>query len=78
LDEAVVASLRASLQAVTAEKREVRHAEDLRIPTPEELTPKQRATYDALRALAREASARKLPGATSDHSHLYDDFGLPK
>ncbi|HMN87450.1 MAG TPA: type II toxin-antitoxin system VapB family antitoxin [Bauldia sp.] len=48
------------------------------LPAVEDLTPSQRATYEKLRALAREASKHKLPGATSDHRDLYDDFGLPK
>ena len=41
-----------------------------------DLTPTQRADYEALRALAREAAKHKLPGATSDHSDMYDEFGL--
>ena len=49
-----------------------------RLPRREGMTPAQRADRDALRALAREASKHKLPGATSDHSDMYDEFGLPK
>jgi hypothetical protein len=49
-----------------------------RLPEREGLTPAQRADRDALLALAREAAAHKLPGATSDHSDMYDEFGLPK
>ena len=49
-----------------------------RLPTVEELTPTQRAEYEKLRALSREAAKHKLPGATSDHSDMYDEFGLPK
>jgi hypothetical protein len=30
-----------------------------------------------LRALAREGAKHKKPGATSDHSDMYDEFGLP-
>jgi hypothetical protein len=44
----------------------------------EELTSDQRATYERLRRLSGEAAKHKLPGATSDHDDLYDDFGLPK
>ncbi|NEU12308.1 type II toxin-antitoxin system VapB family antitoxin [Methylobacterium sp. BTF04] len=48
-----------------------------RLPPRSDLTPSQQLEYDALRALARRAAANKLPGATSDHSDLYDEFGLP-
>jgi hypothetical protein len=48
-----------------------------RLPTVEELTPAQRAEYEALRASSREAAKHKLPGATSDHD-MYDESGLPK
>lgn len=43
----------------------------------DELTPSEQAEFEALRALARKASADKRPGATSDHRDMYDDFGLP-
>lgn len=49
-----------------------------RLPAVEELTPTQRRKYEKLRALSREAAKHKLPGATSDHGDMYDDFGLPK
>ncbi|MBN8994375.1 MAG: type II toxin-antitoxin system VapB family antitoxin [Rhizobiales bacterium] len=49
-----------------------------RLPTVEELTPAQRAEYEALRALSREAAKRKRSGATSNHDDMYDEFGLPK
>jgi len=49
-----------------------------RSPRRDGMTPAQRADYEALRALAREAARHKLPGATSDHSDMYDEFGLPK
>lgn len=42
------------------------------------LTAEQREDYDALRALSREAAKHRVPGATSDHSWLYDEHGLPK
>jgi hypothetical protein len=45
------------------------------LPTVEELTAEQRATYEYLRALSRESAESKLPGATSDHSDMYDEFG---
>jgi hypothetical protein len=49
-----------------------------KLPERDGLTPTQRAERDALRAIAREAAKHKLPGATSDHSDMYDEFGLPK
>lgn len=48
------------------------------LPLPDRLTPSQQAEYEALRALAKRTAASKRPGATSDHSDLYDEFGLPK
>ncbi len=41
------------------------------------MTPSQRATYEALTALSRKAAKDKKPGATSEHSDLYDEGGLP-
>lgn len=74
VEEAVVSSLRSAVQAV----RPVARAEGpLRIPTLEEMTPEQRADYESLRALAREAARYAVPGATSDHRDMYDEFGLP-
>jgi len=49
-----------------------------RLPEVDELTPSQRATYERLRALSREAAKHKVPGAASDHSDMYDEHGLPK
>jgi hypothetical protein len=49
-----------------------------KLPERDGMTPTQRAAAEALRALSREASKRKRPGATSDHSDMYDEFGLPK
>lgn len=48
-----------------------------RFEPSEGMTPTQRAEYRALRALAREAARHKRPGATSDHSDMYDENGLP-
>jgi antitoxin VapB len=42
------------------------------------LTPEQRARYDRLKPIIDEIARTKLPGATSDHSDMYDEFGLPK
>jgi hypothetical protein len=44
----------------------------------DDMTPAQRATYEALMVLSREAAKHKLPGATSDHDDMYDEYGLPK
>lgn len=44
----------------------------------EELTASQQREYEALCALSRKTAASKLPGATSDHRDMYDEFGLPK
>jgi antitoxin VapB len=44
-----------------------------------EVSPEEAAeTFRILTELARKASQHKKPGATSDHSDLYDEFGLPK
>lgn len=48
-----------------------------RLPALDDLTPTQRAEYEALRDVARKAAKHKLPGANSDHSDMYDEFGLP-
>ncbi len=50
-----------------------------RMPLPDvnELTVRKRAVYERLRALSKEAAKHKVPGATSDHRDMYDDFGLP-
>ena len=44
---------------------------------PLELTPEQQADHEAFMALVREFQKYKLPGATSDHSDMYDENGLP-
>ena len=43
-----------------------------------DMTEEQQRRFDRIMALANEASRHKLPGATSDHSDMYDDYGLPK
>ena len=48
-----------------------------KLPKRENMTPSQRATYEALRELSRRTSRRKKPGVTSDHSDMYDEYGLP-
>jgi hypothetical protein len=49
-----------------------------KLPPAGDLTPTQRAEYEALRDLARRAAEHKVPGATSAHADMYDEFGLPK
>lgn len=48
-----------------------------KLPPLDDLTPAQRAEYEALRELSRNAAKHKRPGATSDHSDMYDESGLP-
>ena len=78
IDEAVIASLRASSQAAAPEPAEPHGAVPHRIPSLEEMTPEQREIDDHLRVIAEDAAAYARPGATSDHRDLYDEHGLPK
>ena len=48
------------------------------LPEVGDLTTAQRETYELLRSLSREAVKHKLPGTTSDHDDMYDNFGLPR
>ena len=48
-----------------------------RLPRVGDMTPAQRAEYEALMALAKKAAKHKKPGATSDHGDMYDEKGLP-
>lgn len=48
-----------------------------RLPAKEGMTPAQRAEYQALMALSAKSAKAKKPGATSDHSDMYDEYGLP-
>jgi hypothetical protein len=47
-------------------------------PAVDEHTAEQRAWLEEIRALAMEASRYAPPGMTSDHSDLYDEYGLPR
>jgi hypothetical protein len=49
-----------------------------RAPIRQELTAEQRTWLEELLALAIESARHKPPGMTSDHSDLYDEFGLPR
>ena len=43
------------------------------------MTPTRRCRVRQLcTEIARKASRHKRPGATSDHSDMYDEYGLPK
>jgi hypothetical protein len=46
-------------------------------PSGDGMTPTQRAEFDALTEIAQKAARHKRRGATSDHSDMYDEFGLP-
>jgi len=48
-----------------------------RLPAKKGMTPTQRAEYEALMALAAKSAKAAKPGATSDHSDMYDEYGLP-
>ncbi|GJE25857.1 type II toxin-antitoxin system VapB family antitoxin [Methylobacterium organophilum] len=78
IDEAVVASLRQALDAAPRPEPMPAKTAALSVPPLEALTPEQRASYERFMALAREGAAQKLPGATSSHDELYDEFGLPR
>ncbi|MDP4023071.1 type II toxin-antitoxin system VapB family antitoxin [Methylobacterium sp. NEAU 140] len=75
VDEAVIESLRAALSQ--ALPRSPTPPQPVRVPELDELTPPQRASYESLRQLTREMAQYRLPGATSDHSDMYDENGLP-
>ncbi len=45
--------------------------------TKRPLTPSQQAELADIRALVKEAQQHIVPGASSDHSFLYDENGLP-
>lgn len=46
-------------------------------PADADLTPAQQAEYEALRRIAGSAAQSAKAGATSDHSDMYDEHGLP-
>ena len=75
IDEAVVKSLRTSLSQVPPRDRPPQ--QPVRVPSLEDLTPEQRADYEARRAWVREIAKDRVPGGTSDHSDMYDENGLP-
>lgn len=75
VDDAVVASLRAALRETPPTTR--LSPQPPRVPSLEDLTPEQRADYEAMRALVRDIARYRAPGGTSDHSDFYDENGLP-
>ncbi len=52
---------------------------DRKVPEPAggDLPPDQEADHRAFMELVRSVQRFKKPGATSDHSDLYDENGLP-
>ena len=42
------------------------------------LTPEQRQRHEAFMAFVRDLQQDVIPGSTSEHDDLYDEFGLPK
>ena len=65
LAEQMGTTVTAALRAAVEEKLARREAE-------------REAKFQAIMAIAREASKLVPPGITSDHSDLYDENGLPK
>ncbi len=55
-----------------------RQQDETTTPTPE-VSPEQAAeTMRILMELSERSAKAAKPGATSDHSYLYDEHGLPK
>jgi hypothetical protein len=48
------------------------------LPPYDSLPPESKRDHDHFKELARKAREEMGPLATSDHSDLYDEFGLPK
>jgi hypothetical protein len=48
------------------------------VPTYNDLSPEQKAFADQLLAMGKASRNEGDPNATSDHSWLYDEFGLPR
>lgn len=68
------------LAALTGESQTeaVRQAVKEKLERTRQSKPKDREeVYRRLMALSEESAKNKLPGATSDHSFLYDEDGLP-
>lgn len=48
-------------------------------PLSREVSPEEAAeTYRILMELAHQGGRRKKPHVTSDHTDMYDEYGLPK
>ncbi|AWN38399.1 type II toxin-antitoxin system VapB family antitoxin [Methylobacterium radiodurans] len=79
VEQAVIDSLRTALDTASqpAAARIERAPGPVIVPSLDDMTPAQRAALEALHALVADARAYVLPGATSDHSDLYDEHGLP-
>ncbi|MCJ2015064.1 type II toxin-antitoxin system VapB family antitoxin [Methylobacterium sp. J-076] len=75
VDDAVVEALRGTLARTEPPARAA--PQPVRLLSYEELNPEQQASYDRLKALVEEYAPYRVPGATSDHRDMYDDYGLP-
>lgn len=66
-------------ESVTTVVTEALRQAEVQSPPSREVPPEEAAeTIRILTELSRRASKAKRPGATSDHSDFYDDYGLPK
>lgn len=75
VDEAVIEALRGTLARSRPPSTEL--PRPVRILSYDDMSPEQRARYDRLTALVEECAPYRVPGATSDHSDMYDEDGLP-
>jgi antitoxin VapB len=79
VEQAVVDSLRTALDtAVRPPGAGIEQGSGpVQVPSLEDMTSAQRAALEELQALVADARPYVIPGATSDHSDLYDEHGLP-
>jgi antitoxin VapB len=79
-DEAVIAEAKALAELLgTTATDAVRRAVRDRLARERVMRDEaKRQKYEAIMAIAREASKLVPPGVTSDHSDLYDEHGLPR
>ena len=79
-DEAVIAEAKAlaELLGTTATDAVRRAVHDRLIRERVARDEAKRRKYEAIMAIAREASRLVPAGVTSDHSDLYDEHGLPR
>ena len=66
-------------ESVTAVVTDALRQAEEQHPPPHDVPPEEAAeTFRILNELSKRASKAKKPGATSDHSDFYDEYGLPK